>query len=117
MPVRIRSLTLGFGATALTLACAVALAGNHRAADDGGASTPAAVGYIGALATLDRLDRHRRGACKVQLRTESRLSRDRVDRALSRLCREGVIEPTPIAVGIGNGGHRTETGYRRRAGE
>jgi replicative DNA helicase len=65
------------------------------------------------LTALDRLDPERNGVSYNQVQTESRLPRDRMARATTRLTREGVVEEIPVKAVIGNGAKRTCNGLRR----
>jgi len=67
---------------------------------------------VAFLAALRMVDPENKGATMKPIRTHSRLSRERAERARARLREEGTIEELPIVVTVGNQGHRNETGIR-----
>ena len=66
------------------------------------------------LAALDRYDPGRLGASLTRLRTYSGVSRDRTDRAASRLVDQDVLEVVEVEAKGGRGSLQRVPGYRRR---
>lgn len=66
------------------------------------------------LAALDRLDPDKAGAVYVRVRAESRLSKDRMERASGRLLKAGIIIEVEVLAAIGSGAKRLSRGIARR---
>jgi hypothetical protein len=64
-------------------------------------------------AALDRLDPSRQGASYRQVRIESQLPKERMERAHARLRRAKVVEDVTVKVAVGNGAFRDAQGIRR----
>jgi hypothetical protein len=65
------------------------------------------------LGALDRLGAGQRGAAYVTVRTECRLSKERMERAYFRLRQEKLVEDITVRVCVGNGAERDAKGIRR----